>query len=784
MSRIAEIERSEAAPDIPTDPKELARCLADPMWRLSHLYKILIKGDDDDEDGTVIHFKPNRAQRRFISRLWHRNLILKARQLGFCLDPTMRVLTADLRWIAIADLKEGDEVVSVDEHAPGGKGQARRMRTATVQAMVKVQRKAYRITFDDGRSVVCTGQHPWLSRKAGTESKWRALEPREGLEGRLKIGTLVRWVAKPWNEPTHEDGWMGGMLDGEGSIAKSNSSAGINVSQRAGAVWDRLVRYAKDRGYSACVESDLPDRKNKHGKVPVPKLAFGRMDEMFRLIGQTRPTRFIGNRFWEGRELPGKRNGDVGWARITSIEELGEQTMVDLQTSTGTYIAEGFVSHNTTLICILWLDHALFTPNQRCGVVAQDLPTAKSIFRDKVRFAYDQMPAQVKAACPFITCTADEILFANNSSIRVATSMRGGTLHRLLVSEYGKICAKFPEKAIEVQTGSLPAVPLTGIAVIESTAEGQDGDFYKKTQKSMALFEKGKTLNAKDFRFHFYAWWQEPRYRLDPDTVVITSEHEEYIEATEATIGRKLDRTQWAWYVATLEGEFSGNEEVMWREYPSYPEEAFKVSTEGTYYAKQLQRARRERRIGIVPHMPGYPVHTFWDLGLNDVEAIWFMQAIGAQFRFINYYENSGEGPSHYVEHMQKLGYVYGGCYLPHDGAARRVTLDKPETYEDMLRKLSVKNIHIVPRISHITTGIDITREIFPGCWFDEKRCAVGLRHLQNYKKEWNTHLGTWSDHPRHDEASNGADAFRQFAQGYKPPAKRSGKRKSDWRTA
>ena len=69
---------------LPSTPEELARCLADPEWRLFSgcLYKIMIKGDDG-EDALVMPFKPNAAQRRFIRRLWHRNLILKARQLGF-----------------------------------------------------------------------------------------------------------------------------------------------------------------------------------------------------------------------------------------------------------------------------------------------------------------------------------------------------------------------------------------------------------------------------------------------------------------------------------------------------------------------------------------------------------------------------------------------------------------------------------------------------------------------------------------------------------------------------
>jgi len=62
----------------------MQRALASPIWRLcsGQLYKILAKKADDDEQ-SVIHFIPNRAQRRLMSRLWSRNLILKARQLGF-----------------------------------------------------------------------------------------------------------------------------------------------------------------------------------------------------------------------------------------------------------------------------------------------------------------------------------------------------------------------------------------------------------------------------------------------------------------------------------------------------------------------------------------------------------------------------------------------------------------------------------------------------------------------------------------------------------------------------
>lgn len=440
----------------------------------------------------------------------------------------------------------------------------------------------------------------------------------------------------------------------------------------------------------------------------------------------------------------------------------------------------------TTLICICWLDHALFNKDQRCGVIAHDRDSAGIIFRDKIQFAYDNLPPTLRAMMPTTERNAQEIRFANNSSIRVATSMRSGTIHRLLVSEYGKICAQYPLKAREVQTGSLPAVPQTGIAVIESTAEGQDGDFYKKTMQAIAMQEKGQPLGVKDWRMHFFGWYQDENYRIDPRGVLITKEMDEYFNQVEVQIGQRLDARQRAWYAATFMGDFSGDDQTMWREYPTTPDEAFKVSTAGAYYTVQLSTARKQGRITTVPYMEGVPVNTFWDIGLNDLTAIWFHQRIGVHDRFIHYYENSGEGPSHFVQYMQELKYIYGRTYLPHDGAARRITLDKPMTYEQMLRKLKVASPIIVPRVDNILTGIQMTRQAFGSCWFDEKNCAKGLTHLQNYKKEWNNLLATWRDTPRHDVASNGADAFRQFGQvqarmGF---GGRKQTRSVDWKTA
>ena len=420
----------------------------------------------------------------------------------------------------------------------------------------------------------------------------------------------------------------------------------------------------------------------------------------------------------------------------------------------------------TTAIEILFLDCCLFRANVRAAVIAQSEDVAKTIFRDKVYFAYNNLPKSLREAMPLTRDSASELLFAhNNSSIRVATSARSGTLQYLHVSEFGKICAKFPERADEVITGSIPAVPTNGMVFIESTAEGQDGHFYKISKRSEALMNAGKKLNPKDYKFHFYPWWGEPRYVTDPDNVIITKKDHEYFDKIEGQSNCIISEEQRAWWCMTRDSEFSGEEEKMWQEYPSTPKEAFQKSQEGCYYTVQMTKVRKEGRITSVAYRPGYPVNTFWDIGNGDGTGIWLHQRIGQMDNFIGYIEGWGEPYSYYVLEMNKLGYVWGTHWLPHDGNHMRQGEAANLSAVDSLTNLGLNDIEIVPRVSDISHGIQATRDSLSTCWFDEKNCKDGIIHLDSYRKRWNSTAARFTDTPVHDIHSECADAFRQFGQ-------------------
>jgi len=420
----------------------------------------------------------------------------------------------------------------------------------------------------------------------------------------------------------------------------------------------------------------------------------------------------------------------------------------------------------TTLVAIMWLDYALFNDNVRCGIVAQHREVAAEILRDKVKFAYDNLPEFVKSMMPLKGNSATEIHFKhNNSSIRVATSYRGGTPHRLHISEFGKICAKFPQKAKEVVTGSIPACPQSGILIVESTAEGAEGYFHDMTQVSIKREDMKTPITKKDYRFHFYAWWEAPEYVLDPSLVVVTAKEHKYFDSIEAKMKTVLRPEQRAWHVKTKQTDFSGDEVLMWQEYPSTPQEAFEQSSEGRYFTDQMTAARKNGRILRIPII-GVPVNTFWDIGNSDGCAIWFHQTVGLEDRFIGYYEEHGADLQHYYGQLQDKGYIWNKHFFPHDADHERLSNDENKSIKEQMEDLGMKNIEIVPRIADINQGIFLTKKHFPSAYFDEMLCADGLKRLDNYKRKFNTKFGRYLNEPEKlDGNSEGADALRQWAQ-------------------
>lgn len=183
---------------------------------------------------------------------------------------------------------------------------------------------------------------------------------------------------------------------------------------------------------------------------------------------------------------------------------------------------------------------------------------------------------------------------------------------------------------------------------------------------------------------------------------------------------------------------------------------SFDSGLAGAYYTKHMQDLRSKDRIGDYPWIPDQPVHTFWDIGLRDANAIWFGQSFQGAIRFIDYMEDSNVAMLEWIKRLEALPYTYGVHRGPHDLAVR--------DYTTGISRIDVAADHgfyfdIAPKFSP-RERIDATKRFLPRCQFNEKTCSDGIDSLFNYQRDYNDTLKVYLDRPLHNWASHGADAF------------------------
>lgn len=234
----------------------------------------------------------------------------------------------------------------------------------------------------------------------------------------------------------------------------------------------------------------------------------------------------------------------------------------------------------------------------------------------------------------------------------------------------------------------------------------------------------------------------------------------------------------------TEAGDDTISVKVSWRDNPFFPDvlqkemEKLRVRDAETYmhiwegepdtrrsgavYAKQLAKAREEQRITRVPYDPASEVFTAWDLGFGDTTAIWWLQFIGRELRWIDCYENDGEQLEHYVSVVKNKPYNYmrRGHFLPHDGGHGNI---RGESVSRQLLAQGLPNI-VLERETDINPGLELMRQTISYSVFDADKCRDGLHALDSYAYEWDEDRGIFKKKPKHDWSSNYADAARYAA--------------------
>ena len=268
-----------------------------------------------------------------------------------CMEENERVLTENLEWIPVKDIKLGDKLIGFDEGlAPGeplrknkvwqGQGN-RQVKRSEVTHHEVVETDAVEVTLNNGKKVITTPDHYWLVRtEVDGFLKW--VKSKDLTSCHRIYQYMTPWV----KDTSYEAGWVAGFIDGEGSLTgQKGQILNIQVCQRPTVVWDTFHEYAE--------KVNLPlakFRKPKTGGLGrgdcVYTNTLGGKWKTLEYVGKFRPVRMlehVKNRIDTFGSLKGQGLEELS---VVSVEPVGVKRIVVMSTSTKTFFAEGFAMHN------------------------------------------------------------------------------------------------------------------------------------------------------------------------------------------------------------------------------------------------------------------------------------------------------------------------------------------------------------------------------------------------------------------------------------------------------
>lgn len=274
----------------------------------------------------------------------------------YCVSPYMRILKADLTWKCAGDLAINDILIGFDEKATGEhfSRKKKKIRPARISSIGIIKRPVYDLTLSDGTVLRSSSEHPWLvASKVSRNQKWETTENifrmfMGSYQTSRRSWKCKRYIVRfysPWEEVyTKEIGYLSGILDGEGHLCMphvNNGGLTLGFEQNPGIV----LEYTKSILDKYNIKYTC--RQDKNFKINHIDL-LGQWATKLRVLGIIRPPRLINHAINSiisgsfGAELEG---GDL--LEIVNVEYKGEQDVVGMETSTHTYICEGFGAHNS-----------------------------------------------------------------------------------------------------------------------------------------------------------------------------------------------------------------------------------------------------------------------------------------------------------------------------------------------------------------------------------------------------------------------------------------------------
>ena len=277
---------------------------------------------------------------------------------GFCVGVGTKILTRDLKWVKAETLKVGDKLIGFDDTPvktyKSSLNNRRYYRESIVVSTGIELADVWAVELEDGRVLTCTPDHKWLgvADHGHKNIGWITTKDIPKIMNHSSRKKPIEFCnLLPLNNfiEDYKHGYLAGAFDGEGSlILKRRGHAGspkLSLAQNDNEMLKYIEKYLSDCNYKYD-KYDLYKNKSCHHV----NIRGGWLDTM-KLLMETRPKKLLQK--WCDSDISSSLY-NMGRVNVVDAYPVGIKPIVTLQTSTGTYIADGLGAHNTYKTTIYW----------------------------------------------------------------------------------------------------------------------------------------------------------------------------------------------------------------------------------------------------------------------------------------------------------------------------------------------------------------------------------------------------------------------------------------------
>jgi phage terminase large subunit len=196
----------------------------------------------------------------------------------------------------------------------------------------------------------------------------------------------------------------------------------------------------------------------------------------------------------------------------------------------------------------------------------------------------------------------------------------------------------------------------------------------------------------------------------------------------------------------------------------------FDVGNIGAYFTRELADLEREGRLTTLRPNPNLPLHSVWDLGGTDATAGWLFQIEGNFIHLLCVIHDTGYGLKHYLDLAERVRQSYqcqwGNHFMPHDVKQGHQGWESTESRIQIARKHGW-HFQVSPKVN-FEDGIESLRFVFPKIRINKNECAIGIRAIREYQREYDEVKARFSAKPLDNWSVHIVDALRYLAVNYR----------------